>query len=97
MITNRPHIQDLIDAVPQKYKSEVATALDDLDAQGLSPQQNAEHIRFNKYKIEVAGGDVEIIFEYDLTSGNIRIIDIKTRANIKAILKKIRRAIEIGP
>src|ERR1051325_9124754 len=94
MITNRNNINDLIDAVPKEYQEAVKGALDELNQNGLSGQSNPEYIMFDKYKIKVAGGDVEIIFEHDYSSGNIRIVDIKTRANIRRLYDKIRKALQ---
>jgi hypothetical protein len=98
MITNRnaPYVTDLIDGLPSQYKDDATTALDELDAKGLSSTLNPKNIKFNDYKIEVANGDIEIIFKHDL-AGNIRIVDIKHRANLKGILRKIADAIDISP
>lgn len=97
MITNRnlPHIKDMIARVPQKYQSDVTALLDELESE-QSPQPNWEYVKFNKYKIKVADGDIEIIFELNW-SGEIRLVDIKERLNITGILKKIREGIDITP
>jgi hypothetical protein len=99
MITNRalPRIRNLLDEVPEKYKSDVEAALNELEKGGLPEHLNPELIKFNKFKIKVADGDVEIIFERDFATGDVRIVDIKTRINIRGIFEKIRRAIDITP
>jgi mRNA-degrading endonuclease RelE of RelBE toxin-antitoxin system len=99
MITNRniPRISDLIYRVPEKHKKDVSAVLDELENNGLSPKFNPKRLRFNKYKIEVKDSDIEIIFEHDFASGDIRIVDIKDRADLKGIARKILKAIEIGP
>lgn len=96
MITNRKNqrIVDLIDGLPGTDKTGVAQALDGLNS-GIWSPLNPQHIQFDKYKIRV--GDVEIIFEYDLASGDITIVDIKQRKGVLDILRKIGEAIDISP
>jgi hypothetical protein len=95
MITNRdsPHIRDKIAGVPEEYQPEVQTVLDKLE-KGFP--EDSEFIRFDKYKIKVADGNIEIIFEWDLDTGNVRIVDIRERSNWGRIYKKIRK-LDITP
>jgi hypothetical protein len=94
MITNRqlPHIVDLIEGLPEKYKSDVIALLDELE-NSFPAGLNTEYLGFSKYKVRVAGGEAEVIIEAGFLN-NIRIVDIKTRTNIKGILRKIGRVID---
>ena len=100
MITNRelPHVVQLIDALPERYKGDVKSLLDELE-RGIWVSHNPEYVGFSKYKIRIAGGDVELIVEAGI-SLDVRIVDIKVRPNIRGILRKIGHAIDkidIGP
>lgn len=96
MIANRdsPHIKELIAKVPEAYKSDVEAALNELENDPY--QLNPESVTFNKYKIKVADGDIEIIFEWNW-GGRVRIVDIRERRDFWGILRKMRDMVDITP